>query len=172
MDRILAILVSAFLYSSSSFADDLDRVSGGFQYSLQGFYADPFYQPKATAWKDGYGQPDNETERTEQRALDYSQNRKVSAEGTTIGWGVAPFYDSHGVFRTSSSEDKPTYFAVGFVIDELAVDEAGNSESSADGLLSYGFGIKNSSYKIEYMMSLDEGNYELSAISLGFSSEF
>lgn len=172
MDRILTVLMSAFLYSSCSFAADVDRVSEGFQYSLDGFYADPFNETKAVAWIEEYSQPGNETGTTNERSLDYSQTRKVSAEGTSIGWGVAPFYDSHGVFRTSSSDDKPTYFAVGIVIDELAVDEAGISDRNVDGQFSYGFGIKNSSYNIEYMMSLDEDNYELSAISLGFSSEF
>jgi len=172
MDRILAVLMGAFLYSSCSFAADVDRVSEGFQYSLEGFYTDPFNEAKATAWKGEYEQLGNEIEPTEERSLDYSQDRKVSTEGTTLGWGVAPFYDSHGVFRTSSSDDKPTYFAVGFVIDELAEDEAGNLERNNDGLFSYGFGIKNSSYNVEYMMSLDEDNYELSAISLGFSSAF
>ena len=172
MDRILTVVLSAFLYSSSSFAVDVDRVSGSFQYSLAGLYVDGYDGSKATAWKGEYGQFGNENEPTQERSLDYSQDRKVSAEGTTIGLGVAPFYDYHGVFRTNSSGNKPTYFAVGFVIDELAEDEAGYSERDDDGLFSYGFGIKNSSYNIEYMMSLDEDNYELSAISLGFSSEF
>jgi len=172
MDRILAVIVSALFYGSSSFAADVDRVSEGFQYSLPGLYVDGFDGSKATAWKGEYEQPGNENGPSEERSLDYSQDRKVTAEGTTMGLGVAPFYDSHGVFRTSSSDHKPTYFAVGFVIDELAEDEAGNSKRYDDGLFSYGFGIKNSSYNIEYMMSLDEENYELSAISLGFSSEF
>ena len=172
MDRIIAVAVSAFLYSSVSFAVDVDRVSGSFQYSQTGFYVDGFDGSKATAWKGEYGQLGNEIELSAESSLDYSQDRKVTAEGTTMGLGVAPFYDSHGVFRTSSSDHKPAYFAVGFVIDELAEDEAGNSERNDDSLFSYGFGIKNSSYSIEYMMSLDEENYELSAISLGFSSEF
>lgn len=172
MDRIIAVAVSAFLYSSASFAVDVDRVSASFQYSLTGFYVDSFDGSKAPAWKGEYGQLGNETGSTEEGSLDYSRDRKVTAKGTMIGLGVAPFYDSHGVFRTSSSDHKPTYFAVGFVIDELAEDEAGNLDRDDDGLFSYGFGIKNSSYNIEYMMSLDEENYELSAISLGFSSEF
>jgi len=172
MDRILLVIAIAFLYSSASFAVDEDRVFEGFQYSLVAYDEDGFDGALSTPWNGKYAQLTNESMTIEERSLDGPLDRKVSFAETSIGFGVAPFYDSHGVFRKSSSDDKSTYIAVGFIIDELAMDEAGWSDSRDDSVFSYGFGINNSSYNIEYMMSLDEDNLNLSAISMGFTSAF
>jgi len=168
MDRIQLVIAITFLYSSSSFALDKDRASLEFQYSQVSYHEDGFNGAKPIAWKGKYGQLTNGSVAIEDRSFDH----KVSVLGTSIGFGVAPFYNTHGVFRTSSSDDKSTYFAVGLIIDELAMDEAGSSDSLDDSLFSYGFGINNSSYNIEYMMSVNERNFDLSAISVGFTSEF
>ena len=169
MDRILIVIAIASLYSSSSFAVDEDRGSEGFQYSLVSYHEDIFDGAKPTAWKGKYGRPANASMTIEERSLD----REVSILGTSIGPGVAPFYGNHSVFRTSSSRDNSTYIAVGFIIDEMAMDEAGTSASwDVDSGLSYGFGTNYSSFNIEYMLSVDEGNFDLSAISLGLTTEF
>jgi len=171
MDRILLVIAIAFLYSSSSFAVDEERASEGFQYSLVSYHEDGFDGAKPTAWTGEYARLANTSVTIEESSLD----RKVSVLGTSIGLGVAPFYGNYGVFRTSSSRDNSTYVAVGFVLDELAMDEAGTSGTSYswnDSGISYGFGMNKSSYNIEYMLSVDEENLDLSAISLGFTKEF
>ena len=168
MDRILTVIAIAFLYSSSSFAVDKNRASEGFQYSLVSYHEDGFDGAKLAAWTGKYGRLPDESMTIEDRSL----NRNVSVPGTSIGLGVAPFYGNYGVFRTSSSPDNSTYIAVGFVIDELAMEETGTSDSWDDNGFSYGFGMNNSSYNIEYMLSVDEENFDLSAISLGFTTEF
>jgi hypothetical protein len=56
--------------------------------------------------------------------------------------------------------------------EELAMDEVDSSDSWDSIGFSYGFGVSNPSFNIEYMMSMDEGNYEISAIGLGLVSEF
>ena len=172
MDRIQLVIAIAFLYSSSSFAVDKNRASEGFQYSLVSYHEDVFDGAKPTAWKGKYGRPANESVTIEERSLDDSLDRKASVLGTSIGPGVAPFYSTYGVFRTSSSHNNSTYVAVGFFLDELATDEAGTSDSLDDGRFSYVFGMNKSSYNIEYMLSVDEGDFDLSAISLGFTTEF
>lgn len=172
MDRILLVVASAFLYSSSSFALDQDPAPEGFQYSLASYHEDGSNGSKLTAWKGKYGQLTSAPVIIEERSLDYSLARIESVPGAGIGLGVAPFYGTHGVFRTSSNEDKYTYIAVGFTIDEMAAEEAGRFDSRDDSVFAYGFGIKNSSYNIEYMMSLDENSFDFSAISLGFTSAF
>lgn len=172
MDRILLVIASAFLYSASSFAVDEDLASWGFQYSLVTYHEGGFDGGQPTGWKAQYGQLTNQSVTIEERSLDDPLDRKVSFLGSSIGFGVGPFYGMRGVFRTSSSDDKSTYIAVGFMMDELAVDEAGWSDSRDDSVFSYGFGVNNSSYNIEYMMSLDEEDFDFSAISLAFSSEF
>lgn len=168
MDRILLVIAIAFLYSSSSFAVDEERASEGYQYSLVSYHEDGFDGAKPTAWTGEYGRLTNKSVTIEERSLD----PKVSVLGTSIGLGVAPFYGNYGVFRTSSSRDNSTYVAVGFVLDELAMDEAGTSYSWNDSGISYGFGMNKSSYNIEYMLSVDEENLDLSAVSLGFTKEF
>ena len=172
MDRILLVIASAFLYSSSSFAVDEDLASEGFQYSLVSYHEDGFDRAQPTGWKGQYGQLANQTVTIEEGSLDDPLDRNASLMETSIGFGAAPFYGTHGVFRTGSSDDKSTYIAVGFTIDELAENEDGWSDSRDDSVFSYGFGVNNSSYNIEYMMSLDEEDFDFSAISLAFSSEF
>jgi len=81
-------------------------------------------------------------------------------------------FDTYGVVRTSGNHGKSTYFALGYITDELAMDEAGTSGSSEDRGFSYGFGVNNSSSNFEYMMSVDQENYEVSAIGMVFTSEF
>jgi len=173
MDRILLVIAITFLYSSSSFAVDKDRAPEEFQYSLVSYHEDGFNGAKPTAWKGKYGQLTNGSVAIEDRSLDDSLDRKASVlETSSIGLGVAPFYGTYGVFRTSNSHDNSTYVAVGFILDELATDEADTSDSLDAGRFSYGFGINNSSYNIEYMLSVDEENFDLSAVSLGFTTEF
>jgi hypothetical protein len=172
MERILLVVAIAFLYSSASLAADEDRATGGFRYTLVNYHEGVFDGAKPTAWVGKYGQLTNENVTIEEKSLIDSQDRIRSVLGTSIGLGVAPFYGTYGVFRTSTNLDKSTYVAVGFILDELTMDEAGTSDSWDDSGFSYGFGISNSSFNIEYMMSVDEENFDVSAISLGFISEF
>jgi hypothetical protein len=172
MERILLVVAIAFLYSSASLAADEDRASGGFQYTLVNYHEDVFDGATPTVWVGKYGQLTNENVTIEEKSLNDSQDRIRSVLGTSIGLGIAPFYGTYGVFRTSTNLDKSTYVAVGFILDELTMDEADTSDSWDDSGFSYGFGISNSSFNIEYMMSVDEENYDISAISLGFISEF
>jgi hypothetical protein len=76
------------------------------------------------------------------------------------------------VFRTSITNDRSTYLAIGITADELILDENDRLESGNDSEFSYGFGVNNSSYNIEYMMYMDEENSGVTAFSVGFISEF
>ena len=79
---------------------------------------------------------------------------------------------THGVIRTSGEQDGSSYVALGVNLDELTRDNADTSYSWGDSDLSFGFGVNNSSFKIEYMMHVNEENYDISAISLGYTSAF
>jgi len=162
----------ALLYSSPSLAADKDQTSGGFQHILVNYHEDGFDGAKQTAWVGKYGQLTNENVVIKERSVDDSLDRIRSALGTNIGQGIAPLFGTYGVFRTSSNNDESTYFALGFILDELTMDEAGSAAGGDDKGLSYGFGIDNSSFSIEYMMYVDEENYDVSAVSLGFALEF
>jgi hypothetical protein len=163
MDKIQLVVVIAFLYSSPSLAADEDRVSEGFQYSLVTYQEDGHDEAKPVAWTGKYRQFTNENVIMDRRSSDVEAG---------IGFGVAPLFGTYGVFRTATNHNKSTYVALGFMVDEMTMDEAATSDDMSDSGLSYGIGISKPSFNIEYMMSMDEGNYEISAIGLGFISEF
>jgi len=159
------LLVSSGVYAGSGAFE-------GFQLTLDAYHEDEFDRAKPTAWMGKYGQLTNENVTIDERSVDDSLDRRGSALGTGIGMGVAPLFDTYGVVRTSGKHDKSTYFALGYITDELAMGEAGTSDSSDDSGFSYGFGVNSSSSNFEYMMSVDQENYEVSAIGMVFTSEF
>jgi hypothetical protein len=169
MSRISIIVVIALFYSSPSLAVGEELASDRFQYTPTTYHVDGF--GKANAWVGLYGQFNYENAIEEIKAEESLESRK-NALGMGIGLEVAPLFGTYGVFRTSIKEDESTYVAVGITADELFRDETEILDSRYDSEFSYGFGINNSSYNIEYMMYMDQENYEVTAISLGFVSEF
>lgn len=172
MNRIPIVVVIVFLYSSPSLAADEGLASDRFQYTLATYHEGVFDGVKPNAWVGKYGQLKNENATIEEITVDDSMDRRRSALGTNIGLEVASLFGTYGVFRTSIKSDKSNYVAIGVIVDELTMDETGTIDSRNDSGLSYGFGVNNSSYNIEYMIYMDEENYGVSAISLGFISEF
>ena len=128
MDRVLLVVAIAFFYSSSSLAADQDQYSVGFQHTLANYHENGFDGAKPTAWVGKDGQLTNENVALEEKSVDDSLDSS-SASGTGIGMGVTPLFDTYGVIRTSSSHDKSTYVALGFIADELTMDEADASDS-------------------------------------------
>jgi hypothetical protein len=172
MDRILLVVAIALLYSSASLAADEGRAYDAFQFSLATYNEDGFDGAKPVIRVGQYGKLTNTNVAIEERSIDYSPAHNKSAPGKGIGLGVTPLFSTYGVYRTSSHPNNSTYLAVGFMSEELAMDEVDSSDSWDSSGFSYGFGVSNPSFNIEYMMSMDEGNYEISAIGLGLVSEF
>ena len=159
------LLASSGVYAGSATFD-------GLQYSLASYQENGFDGAKQTSWAGKYGQLTNEDVITDERSLDDWLGHRSDILGMGIGMGVAPLFDTHGVFRTSDRNDKSTYLALGYISDELTMDEAGTSDSRDDNRLSYGFGVNNSTSNFEYMMSVDQENYAVSAIGMSFISKF
>ena len=180
MDKILFIVAIALLYSSSSMAADEDRAANRFQNNLITFYEDGYDEKTPISWAGNFGQLTNLNLTTEEKLINLpeekfinvSPDRKRSDMGTHIGPGVAPLFGTHGVLRTSGKQDGSSYVALGFNLDEWVRDESDTSYSWDENDLSFGFGVNNSSFKIEYMMYVNEENYDISAISLGYISAF
>jgi len=172
MDRILLVVAIIFLYSSPSLATNEDRAAQRFQYTLVNHHENGLDGAKPTFWVGKYEQLTGDNVIIEERSADDWLDRRGHTPGMGIGVGVAPWFDSYGVFRTSSTQDKPTYVVLGFVTDEFAMDQAGSPYSRGDSGLSYGFGVNNASFNFEYMMSVDQGNYNVSAIGMSLISEF
>jgi hypothetical protein len=161
---------AVLLVSSGVYADN--GISGEFQYTPATYLEVGFDQARSTAWMGKYGQLTNENVTNEEKAVDDWLVRSSSAQETGIGMGVAPLFDTYGVFRTSSDHKQSAYLALGFISDELTMDEAGTSDSKVNSGFSYGFGVNNSSSNFEYMMSVDQENNAVSAIGMRFISEF
>ena len=172
MDRILFIVASALLYSSSSLAADEDRAANRFHNNLITDYEEGYDEKKPIPSVGKYGQLTNLNLTTEAKSINVSLDRNRSNMETHIGPAIAPLFGTHGVLRTSGEQDGSSYVALGFNFDELTRDEADTSYSWDDSDLSFGFGVNNSSFKIEYMMHVDEESYDISAISLGYISVF
>jgi hypothetical protein len=159
------ILASSGVYAGSG-------ASVGSQHSLVSSHEDGVDEAKPVDWVGEYGQLTIEDVTIEERSVDDWLDRRSSTPGTGIGMGVAPLFDTHGVFRTSGYQDKSTYVALGYFADELTMEEAGTSDARGDSGFSYGIGVNNATSNFEYMMSVDEENYGVSAIGMRFTSEF
>ena len=172
MDRILFIVAITLLYSSSSLAADEDRVTNRFQNNLITTFEDGHDEKNPIASVGKHGQLTNLNLTTETISIDVSLDRNTSNMETHIGPAIVPLFGTYGVLRTSGEQDGSSYVALGFNLDELTRDKADTSYSWDDGELSFGFGVNNSSFKVEYMMHVNEDNYDISAISLGYISVF
>ena len=172
MDRILFILGIALLYSSYSLAADESQAANEFPNNLLTYHKDGSNKKIPIPWAGKYGQLTNLNLAPEEKAINVSLDRNRRDMETHIGPGVAPLFSTYGVLRTSGKQDGSSYLALGFNLDELTRDGADTSYSSRDSDISFGFGANNSSSNIEYMMHLNEENYEISAISLGYISTF
>lgn len=169
---ILAHLIGGAILLASSGVYAGSEISEGFRYTPISYLEDGFDGTEPAARVGKYGQLANETVSIEEKSVDASLVRSSSAAGTGIGMGVAPFFDTYGVLRTNSNNDKSTYVALGFVSDEWTMDEADTSDSKEGNGFSYGIGANSPSFNIEYMMSVDEESYGVTAVGLGLTSRF
>ena len=172
MRRISIVVVIALFYSSSSLAAGEAPASDKFQQTPATYHVDGFGEATTNAWVSLYGQYKNENTTVEGIKLGDRLESRESALGPGIGLEVAPMFGTYGIYRTSITNDESTYVAIGITVDELFMDEAESFEGRNDSEFSYGFGVNNSSYNIEYMMYMDEESYGVAAFSVGFISEF
>ena len=172
MSRIPIVILITLLYSSISLAAGTGVTFGKSHYIPVTYHVDGFDETEPNTWAGLFEQFKNENTAIEEVIAEDSLERRHSALGTGIGLEAAPLFGTYGVFRTSFKNDQSTYLAIGVTAEELFMDETDNTYSRNDSEFSYGFGVKNSSYNIEYMMYMDEKNYGVAAFSLGFISEF
>jgi hypothetical protein len=161
----------AYLYSSPSLAANEGQAPEAFQYTVTSYYEDMIDEAKPGALADDHGQHTYENLVVEEKSVDDSLDTS-STQGTGIGMGVTPLFDTYGVIRASSSRDNSTYVALGFITDELMMDDDDTLDSRDEKALSYGFGVNSSSTNFEYMMSMDQDNDGVSAVGMRFISEF
>ncbi len=172
MDRILLAFVIVFFYNSPSFAAGENRIYDEFQLTLVSYQKIGLDKAKPIAPSSGYERPTDENVTIEEKSMHDWLDHSSRNLGASVGAGVAPFFDAYGVFRTSSNQKKPTYIALGYFLDELILDDADSPDDWNDSGISFGFGVNDSSFSFEYMMSIDVDDDEVSTIGMGFTAEF
>ena len=68
--------------------------------------------------------------------------------------------------------DASFYGVIGFSQGEIEGSAFGITVSEDESGLSYGFGVNIKSFNIEYMSYLDEDDFDATAISLGYVTQF
>jgi hypothetical protein len=162
---------AASLYSPPLSAIDEDQDSEAFHYTVLSYHEEELDGSAPGVWADDDGQLAHGSKALDEKPLDDSLDSR-GPSGTGIGMGVTPLFDTYGVVRARSSHDKSTYVALGFISDELTLDEADILDSENKKAFSYGFGVNSSSSNFEYMMSMDQKSSGVSAVGMRFTSEF
>ena len=85
---------------------------------------------------------------------------------------VENLFGIYAAVHSSSSSDTSFYGIFGFSQGELEASALGIDVSEDESGFSYGFGLNIKKFNIEYMSYLDEDDFEVTAISLGFVNEF
>ena len=89
-----------------------------------------------------------------------------------LGMGMAPLFESHGVYRTDGANKNSPYFVMGYQSDGMLPEDEDPNDARADNGFSYGFGISDTDSSFEYMMSVDQDNYQTEAVGIRFNSQF
>ena len=85
---------------------------------------------------------------------------------------VENLYGVYAVFHSDDSNAAQVYGVLGITKGELKVEGPGFSAEEDDSGLSYGIGVNVGAFNLEYMSYLDEDDYDVTAISLGYIAEF
>ena len=85
---------------------------------------------------------------------------------------VEHLFGIYAAIHSSSSSDISVYGIIGYTQGELEASAGGFDASEDDSGLSYGLGLNIYKFNIEYMSYLDEDEFEVTAISLGFVTQF
>lgn len=108
----------------------------------------------------------------EQFEAESPANIRTWKSNVDVDLDVDHLYGTYGVFQARSDSNASTYLAFGFTLDEFTEDNPDFEEDDSGMGLSYGFGVTQESFKLEYMMYMDEGSIDISTIGIGLVSEF
>ena len=172
MKSILLVVVLVFSYSSVSIAASEGDTYGGLQYALVTYDEDGIDEVEPTALVGRFGKFVSENVAIEGRLGFGLSDDSVDVGPFDVDVEVEYLFGFYGVFHTNSNSDTSVYGVLGFTQGELEGSAMGITVSEDDSGLSYGFGINIKSFTIEYMSYIDEDDYDVTAISLGFATEF
>ena len=166
-----------FVMSSPAYAAGQGTNYAGAQYVLVTYDEEGFddVEPTALVGRVGYFLNDNVA--IEGRIGFGLQDDEVELDlgflGTVdVDFEVENLFGIYAAIHSSGSSDTSFYGIFGFSQGELEASALGIDVSEDESGFSYGFGLNINKFNIEYMSYLDEDDFEVTAISLGFVTEF
>ena len=85
---------------------------------------------------------------------------------------IEHIFGIYAAIHSSSTSDIAVYGILGYSQGEVEASALGVEASEDESGFSYGFGLNIKKFNIEYMSYLDEDDFEVTAISLGFVHQF
>lgn len=167
MKKSLMLLLPLAVFSFPALAAEGDTYAV-VQYALVTYDEDGVDEVEPTALVFKYGQFVNENVAIEGRFGIGLQEDDVSVFGLDVDVEVESIIGVYGVFHSSSSSDNVFYGVVGYTRGELEVSIDGSSDSDSETDFSLGFGANFGAFNVEYMLYLDESDFDATAISLGY----
>jgi hypothetical protein len=172
MNRLLIIAAAVILQSPIASAAKQGPSYGEFPYTPVTYSENRSHELKSAPLSDGYlatSQDDTVDDKFGVESPGYIRSVK---SGVDVDLNVDQLYGTYGVFQARSDSNASTYLAVGFTLDEFTGDNPDITDDRKGMGLSYGFGVTQKSFKLEYMMYMDENNLDISTIGFGLVSEF
>jgi len=172
MKTLFAVLAVALFSVTPLHAEVKDSNYWGAQYALVTYDESGFddVEPTALVLRIGRFMTDNIS--IEGRLGFGLQEDDIDFGPFNIEVEVDKLYGIYGVFQTSGSNDTNVYGVLGFTKGELEASFLGETIEGDDSGLSYGIGANFHGFNIEYMSYLDEDDFDVTAISLGYRRMF
>lgn len=171
---IAGILLSCAYYAHAAEEGDL---YGGLQYAMITYDEEGFADVEPTALVGRIGRFVNHNLAIEGRLAVGLQDDDIDI--TIPGFGtfeaeveVDNLYGFYVVLHSDTRKKNSFYGILGVSEGELEVSIDGFSVDGDESGLSYGVGVNIGNINIEYMSYLDEDDFEATALSLGFISQF
>jgi outer membrane immunogenic protein len=172
MKTILAVIAVTLFCVAPLHAEDKGTSYWGAQYALVTYDESGFDEVEPTALVLRLGRFVTENISIEGRLGFGLEDDEVDVGPFDVEVEVDNLYGIYGVFHTSGSDDTNVYGVLGFTKGELKATAFGATFEGDDSGLSYGIGANFRGFNIEYMSYLDEDEFDVTAISLGYRRMF
>jgi len=172
MKTLLVVIAFALFCVTPLHAQEKDSNYWGAQYALVTYDESGFDEAEPTALVLRLGRFVTENISVEGRLGFGLQDDEIDVGPFDVEIEVDKLYGIYGLFHTSGSDDTNVYGVLGFTKGELEATALGVTFEGDDSGLSYGIGANYRGFNIEYMSYLDEDDYDVTAISLGYRRMF
>ena len=177
MKAIYCLIGIAFLIGSPAYGAGQGTSYIGVQYAVVTYDEEDFgdFEPTALIGKIGHFLNDNV-------AIEGRIGFGLDEDEDEVDFGflgsvdveieVENLFGIYAAIHSSSTSDTSFYGILGFSQGELEASALGIDVSEDESGFSYGVGLNIHKFNIEYMSNLDEDDFEVTAISLGFVTGF